>query len=162
MPLDNQKLLGTWELKNPVSFKERPEGSKETFTTTIDTCGYGQGELIFGVRYLTDEERASGDVSIKHHWKYFDKMLVQTNNDTGVKNIAYWPVGDSGVTVYDDDPSIRWNLDNSDKYPLTKQKLGYSSDYNNSIKIIKSTLLNEKKIADIYTWLTENATRMPY
>lgn len=89
-------------------------------------------------------------------------MLVQTNNDTGVKDIAYWPVGGTGVTVYDDDPLIRWNVDDSNKYPLTKQKLGYSSDYNNSIKIIKSTLLDEKQIADIYAWLTENATRMPY
>lgn len=127
----------------------------ERFTTTIDTCGYGQGELIFRVTYYEDDDTTFSNKKFKD----FSKMLVQTDNDAHEKTIGYWPVGESGVTVYDDSLVVPWYVDEEEKYSYTKQRLGYKSTYNQTINIIKSTLLDEQKIADIYAWLTENATK---
>lgn len=92
-------------------------------------------------------------------YKYFDKMLVETNNDTGVKSIAYWPVDGTGVTVYDNTDKQNWNLDPV-KYASTIKTLGYDPGENQIIEVTESTLLNVDLINKIYTWFTENATKV--
>ncbi len=146
-------MLGAWEFKPEVNFKERPEGSKETFTTTLDTCGYGRGDMIFRVGYYTD--KSTKEIS----YKYFDKMLVQTNNDTGIKSIAYWPIGGTGLIVYDSTDNQNWNL-NKTKYASTIKQFGYDPGENQIIEVTESTLLNVDLINKIYTWFTENATKV--
>lgn len=153
MPLDNQKLLGAWEFKPEVNFKERPEGSNETFTTTLDTCGYGKGDMIFRVGYYIED----GPKEIQY--KYFNKMLVETNNDTGVKSIAYWPINGTGLIVYDSTDMQNWNLDKT-KYASTIKEFGYNPTENQIIEVTESTLLNVELINKIYTWFTENATKV--
>ena len=153
MPLDNLKLLGAWEFNPEVNFKERPEGSSETFTTTLDTCGYGRGDMIFRVGYFANE--STTEVS----YKYFDKILVKTNNDTGVKSIAYWPINGTGLIVYDSTNMQNWNLDKT-QYADTIKQFGYNPTENQLIEVTESTLLDVELINKIYKWFTENATKV--
>ena len=103
--------------------------------------------MIFGVRYTEETTKVE-------KWKYFSKMLVETDNRTGAKTIAYWPVDGTGMDVYDSSNNKNWNQDTS--------PFGYDCRLNQTIKVVESTLLDVDKINKIYIWFTENATKMPY
>lgn len=109
--------------------------------------------MIFRVGYYAGE--STKEIS----YKYFDKMLVQTNNDTGIKSIAYWPIDGTGLIVYDSTDNQNWNLDKT-KYASTIKQFGYDPGENQIIEITESTLLNVELINKIYTWFTENATKI--
>ena len=109
--------------------------------------------MIFRVGYFANE--STTEVS----YKYFDKMLVKTNNDTGVKSIAYWPINETGLIVYDSTNMQNWNLDKT-QYADTIKQFGYNPTENQLIEVTESTLLNVELINKIYKWFTENATKV--
>lgn len=109
--------------------------------------------MIFRVGYYIED----GPKEVQY--KYFNKMLVKTNNDTGVKSIAYWPINGTGLIVYDSTDMQNWNLDKT-KYASTIKEFGYNPTENQLIEVTESTLLNVELINKIYKWFTENATKV--